>query len=171
MSLAKKLTHELKTMGLYAAFFGVWFLAAMLLKRLVLAEYAIGFFNLSAALIGALVLAKVVLVMEHVPLTRRLRGRPAYESVIARTVLYGLGVLLVLLIEKAFEVRHERGGFVASLLNVLHHEDMPHVLAAALSTTGALLVFNAQSVIRAHLGEFGLARLFLSPLPAGETSD
>jgi hypothetical protein len=171
MHTTGKLKHELTTMAVYTAFFAVWFLAAMLLKFLVLAEYEVRFFHLTAALVGALILAKVVLVMEHVPVARWLGDCPAWLIVIVRTILYGLGVLLLLLLEKAFESRHEQGGFVAALLGVLRHEDIPHVLATALSTTGALLVFNAQSVIKAHLGEFGLARLFLSPLPGGEKRD
>lgn len=171
MSTTERLVHELKTMAVYTTFFGIWFLAAMLLKSLVLAEYEVRFFHVSAALVGALVLAKVVLVMEHVPVTRWLGGRPAYVIVVARTILYGLCVLLALLLEKAFEARHDQGGFVTALVNVLDHEDIPHVLANALTATGALLIFNMQSVIKAHLGELGLAKLFLSPLPAIEKGD
>jgi hypothetical protein len=165
MSLAEKLKHELKTVGVYTTFFGAWFLVLMMLKSLVLAEYQISVFSLSTALISALILAKVVLVLEHVPLAGWLRTQPAIVVVIQRTILYGIGVLVVLFIEKAFEVRHEQGGFVASLLNVLRHEDVPHVLANTLSTTGALLVFNALTVVKRHLGEYGLARMFLAPLP------
>lgn len=165
MSVRSKLAHEVKTVGLYTAFFGAWFLVSMLFKSLVLAEYRIEVFNLSAALIGALILAKVVLVLEHVPLVISVRDRPALLLVVQRTVLYGLGVLVVLLIEKAIEVRHEQGGIVASLLSVLHHEDVPHVLANALSVTGALFVFNALSVVHRNFGEGALWRIFLKPLP------
>lgn len=86
-------------------------------------------------------------------------------DVLVRTTLYGLGILVVLLVEQAFESRHEYGGFVPSLLQVVRHEDIPHVLAAAIGVTGALLVFNAMSVIRRHFGKRGLLELFLSPLP------
>jgi len=82
-----------------------------------------------------------------------------------RTGLYGFGVLVVILVEKAFEARHEYGGFARALVQVIQHQDIPHVLAAAIGVTGALLVFNALSVVRRHLGKGGLLRLFLVPLP------
>jgi hypothetical protein len=116
-------------------------------------------------LVGALIVAKVVLVLENIPLGALTRDRPAAAHVILRTVLYGLGVLVVLLLEKAFEARHEYGGFARAVVQVIHHQDIPHVLAAAIGVTGALLVFNALFVIRRHLGKRGLLRLFLAPLP------
>ena len=110
-------------------------------------------------------MAKVVLVLEHVPLGALTRDRPALVHVAVRTGLYGLGVLVVLLLEKAFEARHEYGGFASSVAQVIRHQDIHHVLAAAIGVTGALLVFNALFVIRRHLGKRGLLRLFLAPLP------
>jgi len=137
----------------------------MLLKWLVLREYSIEFTDVSIVLVGALIVAKVVLVLENVPLNAFTRDRPAFVHVLVRTALYGLGILVVLLLEKAFESRHEFGGFVPALTQVLRHQDIPHVLAATIGVTGALLVFNAMLVIERHLGERGFFRLFLSPLP------
>lgn len=171
MSLKAKLMHEVRTVGTYTAFFGVWLLLSMLAKSLVLAEYRISAFNLSTALIGALILAKVVLVMEHVPLAGWLRQRAAWLVVVERTVLYGFGVVVVLLIEKATEVRHEQGGILNALLGVLRHKDLPHVLATALSVTGALLVFNVLTVIKRHLGDSGLLKMFMVPLPPAREGD
>jgi hypothetical protein len=86
-------------------------------------------------------------------------------DVIARTSLYGLGVLVVLLLEKAFEARHEYGSFLSASVQVVHHQDIPHVLAAAIGVTGAVLVFNASLIVRRRLGKGGLLPLFWSPLP------
>ena len=164
MSLPAKLHEEIKSVGLTTLFFAAWFSVLLVLKWLVLAEYNIGLRSMSIALVGALIVAKVVLVLEKVPLETWTRGRPALTHVAVRTGLYGLGILVVLLLEKTFEVRHEYGGFVPALAQVMRHQDIPHVLAAAIGVTGALLVFNAMFVIRRYLGKRGLLRLFLSPL-------
>ncbi|MDX2316439.1 MAG: hypothetical protein QNL90_20465 [Gammaproteobacteria bacterium] len=169
MSLPAKLRAEIKTVGVTTLFFAVWFSVLLLLKWLVLAEYNIAYYSFSIALVGALILAKVVLVLEMVPLDTWLRNRSALVHVVLRTGLYGLGVLVVLLLEKAFEMRHEHGGFGSSLVQVIRHQDIPHVLAAAIGVTGALLVFNVLMVLRRHLGDRGLLRLFLSPLPEEAT--
>lgn len=165
MSVSAKWREEIRSVGLTAAYFASWFLLMLFLKWLVLTEYRIEFRSWSLALVGALIVAKVVLVLEHVPLGALTRNRPALAHVAVRTGLYGLGVLVVLLLEKAFEARHEYGGFARAVVQVINHRDIPHVLAAAIGVTGALLVFNALLVIRRQLGKRGLLRIFLAPLP------
>jgi hypothetical protein len=165
MSFGQKLKNEIKAVALATFYFAAWIGVLVFLKKLILAEYRIEFNGLSLALVGALVLAKVVLVMEHVPLTGWTRTRPAWVEVILRTILYALGVLVVLLLEKAFEGRREHGGFGLSLIAVLQHAERIHVWANTICLAGALLGYNVLSVIRRHLGEGGLIRLFLSPMP------
>ena len=164
MGWQQKLLHELKTMGLAALFFGVWIAVFIAIKHLVLAEYRVEFSGLSKVLVGALILSKVVVVLEQVPLGAWVRARPAWVGVLLRTLLYSLGVLLVLLLEKGFEGRHEYGGFAASLRAVYEHTDINHVWSNAIVLTGALLAYNTLSVIRVHLGEGGMLRLFLIPV-------
>ena len=164
MRLPAKLRSEIQSVGLTALFFAVWFLGLLFLKWLVLADYNIEFDSFSIAFIGALIIAKVVLVLEHVPLGGLTRDRSALVHVIVRTLLYGFGVLVVLIIEKAFEARHEYGGFGRALVQVVDHPDTPHVLAAAIGVTCALLIFNAFYVIRWQLGKRELYRIFFSPL-------
>ena len=165
MSFKQKLKDEVRAIGVAALYFGCWIGALLLLKSLILAEYKIAFHGWSAVVVGALVLSKVVLILEHVSLGAWMRARPALVGVILRTVLYSLGVLVVLLLEKAFEGRHEYGGFGPSLIAVFQHADVHHVWANTICLSGALLGYNALSVVRRHLGNRGLIRLFLSPMP------
>ena len=165
MSLRQKLRNEIRAVALATLYFATWIGVLVVLKELALAEYGIEFHGLSLALVGALVLAKVVLVLEHVTLGAWIRTRPAWVDVILRTALYALGVLVVLLLEKAFEGRHEHGGFGPSLIAVFQHAEVHHVWVNTICLSGALLGYNALSVVRRHLGEGGLIRLFLSPLP------
>jgi hypothetical protein len=121
--------------------------------------------------VGALVLSKVVLVLEHVSLGAWVRARPAWVDVVLRTVLYSLGVAMVLVLEKGFEGRHEHGGFGPSLMAVFQHADVHHVWVNTICLSGALLGYNMLSVVRQHLGEGGLIRAFLSPLPEETQAD
>ena len=165
MGFRKKLINETKAMALAGFYFAAWLGVLMTLKWLILADYRIEFHGFSLMLVGVLVLAKVVLVLEHVPLGTLVQNRPALVDVIFRTALYALGVIVVLLLEKAFDGRHEYGGFGRSLRTVFHHLDIYHVWVNAICLSGALLGYNILSVIRRHLGKGGLMRLFLSPLP------
>ena len=165
MSAGTKLKKELQKLSLAMLYFGAWIGGLVALKSLVLAEYDIEFRQWSAILVGSLVLAKVVLILEHVPLGAWTRSRPAYVDVFARTLLYSLGVFVVLLLEKSFEGRQEAGGFGAALAGLFRDVDMPHVWANTICLSGALFGYNALAVVRRHLGDGGLVRIFLEPLP------
>jgi hypothetical protein len=127
MGLPAKLQHELRAVISATLFFGVWIGALMLLKTLVLDEYHIGFSGWSKAVLGALVLAKVVLILEHVPLGAWVRARPAWVDVALRTALYAAGTLLVLVIEHGLHGRREHGGFLAAVAALPGETTFPHV--------------------------------------------
>ena len=165
LTVRQKLTHELKALTVAGLYFATWIGTLLLLKELVLAEYSIAFHHLSLALIGALILSKVVLLLEHVSLGDWMRTRPAWVDVMARTLLYSVGVLVVLVLEKAFEGRREHGGFVPSLKALFAQAEIYHVWANTICLSGALFTYNILSVIRSHLGEGGIWRLFAQPLP------
>ncbi|MFG6159956.1 hypothetical protein ACGTNG_14230 [Halomonas sp. 1390] len=165
MAIRQRLIHELKAVGVTTLYFGSWLAALLALKQLILAEYHIEFSGMTKAVVGALILSKVVLVLQHVSLGNWVRCRPAWVDVVLRNALYALGVLVVLLLEKGFEGRHEHGGFVASLSALFRQVDMPHVWVNVICLTGALLGYNVLSVIRRHVGGGVLVRMFLTPLP------
>ena len=131
------------------------------------AEYQIAFHDLSVALVGALVLAKVVLVLEHVSFGAWVRTQPAWVDVVLRTALYAFGVFVLLLLEKAFEGRHEYESFSASMIAVFQQANAIHVWLNTICLSAALLSYNLLSVVRKHLGKGALLRMFLTPLPEG----
>ena len=156
------LLHEIKVVWLFTVYFGLCFALLMLLKRLVLAQYEIGFRGLGLAVLAALLVAKVVAVLEKVPLGSWVRRRPPAIDVVARTLLYILGVFLVLIVEKGFESRHEAGGFGPAVVKAFKNRDQSRVWAITIAVGGTLLVFNVMSVLRRRLGPRGLSRLFFT---------
>ena len=162
MSLGQAVRKEARVVFLTTLYFATWFALLVLLKKLILEQYQIEVTGLSLALVGALIVAKVVLVLEHVSLGEWIRRHPAAVDVAVRTLLYAIGVLIVLLLEKAFESRHEAGGFGPALLRVFEHRDMPHVWANTIVVACALLVFNVLAVLRRQLKEESLFRSFLA---------
>ena len=167
MSMAQKLKHEVKSVIVLTLYFGCWLGALVLLKYLLLAEYHIAFSGFSIALVGALVLAKVVLVLEHVSLGAWVQAQPAWVDVVLRTVLYAFGVVVLLLLEKGFEGRHEYDSFGTSLMAVFQQADAIHVWLNTLCLSAALLSYNMLSVVRKRLGKGALLQMFMTPLPKG----
>jgi hypothetical protein len=167
MSIKQKLKHEIAAVMWLTFYFGCWLGALVLLKYLLLAEHQIAFSGFSVALVGALVLAKVVLVLEYVPLGAWVHTRPAWVDVVLRTALYTFGVFVVLLLEKAFEGRHEYDSFGASLIAVFQHADISHAWLNTICLSAALLSYNMLTVVRKRLGKGALLQMFLTPLPEG----
>jgi hypothetical protein len=174
MSFQQKALDEIKSIGLLAAYFAGWISLLMLLKKLMLEDYQIQFRGISVALISALVVAKVVALMEYVPLGQWVQRRPVAVDVVLRTLLYTFGVFIVMLLEKAFEARHEAGGFGKALVTVFQHRDMPHVWAGTICIGGSVLGFMMLSALQRHFGAAELKRLFfatpLAELEAKETT-
>jgi hypothetical protein len=150
-------------MGVATLYFAIWIGALVVLKELILAEYDVDYRGLTSALVGALILAKVVLVLEHVPLGSWVRHQPAWVDVASRTVLYTVGVFIVIVLEKSFEGRHEHGGFLASMTAAFNDARLDHALANIICVAGALLSFNVITLISESLGEGGLKRIFVTP--------
>lgn len=164
--MQQRLIEEIKELTLVGLYFVLWIGTLIVLKELLLAQYGIDFSGLSLALVGALVLAKGVLLLEHVPLGKWVRTQAPWVDVILRTGLYTFGVFVVLVLEKGFDGRHAHGGFLPAITAEFEDVDIYHLWANLICLTGALLVFNVLSVIRDHLGEAGLIGLFLSPPPS-----
>jgi len=165
MHLPQKLKNEIEAVGTAALYFWCWISALLLVKKLILAEYQITVNGWSVALVGALILSKVVLVLENVSLGAWVRDRPAWVEVVLRTAMYSLGVALVLILEKGFEGRHAYGGFGSAVRHLFQQVDVHHVWANTVCLSGALLGYNVLSVIRRYLGQGGLFRILSSPLP------
>jgi len=161
----QKVLREIKSVGLITLYFASCFALMMLLKHLVLAQHEIHFRGLSIAIVAALVVGKVVAVLEKVPLGPWVRRQPAALDVVVRTLIYTLGVFVVLLLERSFKSRHEAGGFGSALVSVVQNRDSARVWATTISVGGTLLAFNLVSILRRHLGKRGLSRLFfVTPL-------
>jgi hypothetical protein len=167
----RMLAEEARSIALGTVFFAAWFLVLMALKTLVLEEYRIRFSGVAAALVGALVAAKVVALLRHVTLLGPIERGPAWLWVVARTALYTLGVLVAATLERAFETRAEHGGFGAAFAMLVDDPHWPHLLAATLGAGLAMLVYNTIEVIRRHVGGDALRRMFAAPLapPGPET--
>jgi hypothetical protein len=156
----KKLWHEIKLIARISTYFAIVFLLMMVMKKLYLKDYNIAFSGLSQALIGALIMAKVIILMNLISFGEWLKRLPTIYDVVFRTLLYTLGVVVVIVLEKAFEKRHEATGFTDAISYVFSHRDIYHVWATTIGVSISLFVYNAFSIVQIKLGEHGVSRLF-----------
>ncbi len=157
-----KLLKELKSILLVSFYFLVWFGTFMIIKVLLLSEYRIEFYGASIAIVGALIAAKAVLILEHVPLG--VNNKPAIVDILLRTFLYMAGVAIIVILEHALEARHEYGGFLNALKNLTKSEDINHVLVTVICVFWAMFFYNLGTVFRGRLGKGGLWEMMISPV-------
>jgi hypothetical protein len=167
MITKEKITSEIRTIIFTTFYFFCWFAGFFIIKVLLLKEYNIQFSGFSTVFLGALVIAKVVLLLEYVriPFTKT---KPAWVEVIIRTFLYLSGVFIILVLEKSFEARHEYGGIIEALKNLTNLANVYHIYANTICVFGALLGFNLWSVIKLTFGKGVFWKLMLSKIKETE---
>lgn len=159
-TIGERIRHEVREIGLVTLYFLAWFLLFLTLKKLLLAEYQIEVAVVGTAVVGALIVAKVVVLLEKTSFGDRFRsGRPVLH-VVWRSLAYTAVVLLVTATEHLFELYRERHALGAALEELWAHRDVHHFLALNLVVALSFLVYNTFSEIDRHLGEGGLRRLF-----------
>jgi hypothetical protein len=162
MKILKKILEEIKIILRTAAYFAIVFILMMVMKKLYLKDYDIEFTGLSQAIIGALVMAKVIILMELISLGPWVQRQPPIVDVIIRTLLYSLGVMIVVILEKAFEDRHLADSYGKAISYVLSHRDIYHVWATMIGVAGSIFVYNSFSIVQRTMGKNGLVKLFFS---------
>jgi hypothetical protein len=160
MKILKKIFHEIIVVTRTASYFALVFILMMVMKKLNLKDYNIEFSGISQAIIGALIMSKVIILMQLISLGNWIKRQPPIVDVIIRTVLYAAGVVIVMVLEKAFEHRHQAGGFGKAISYVLNSRDFYHVLATSIGVTASLFAYNAFSVVQQVMGKNGLTKLF-----------
>ncbi len=162
MKILHSIWKELKTIIRTAAYFAVVFILLMAIKTLLLKDYNIEFSGMGQALIGALILSKVIILMELIRPAKWVQRQPPVVYVVLRTLLYSAGVLFVSILEKGFEKRHEHAGFSNAVLYVIQNRDMYHVWATTIGVSASIFIYNAFFIIQKAMGPNALRKLFFS---------
>jgi hypothetical protein len=130
--LAALVAKELREAAAPFAFFFVVFLLARVTKALTLEEYHITPTGTAVAALGALIVAKAILVADALPITRRFERHPLIYPILWKTLIYYLITCVFHYIEEAIPFIRKAGGVVAGQHAMLAEVSWPHVGAAQL---------------------------------------
>ena len=101
MKILTTLKHEAREVGLVTLYFLLWFGFILTLKKLLLATYDIEFYALSSAVVGALIVGKVVVVLDKTRAGTRFDSNHSLGgAALYKTMIYSLGTALVLCVGK-----------------------------------------------------------------------
>jgi len=148
-----------------ALFFLTGFMLVLLIVKLTLAQYSIEVSTVSKAVIGALIAAKVVLILHHTSLDRSFREYPRVLSVIWRTIFYGLAFIFLAIAERVLDQRREHGGLANSMSYVAQHMEMHRVMALAVGIAMVFCVYFILLELSEYLGPGVIFRIFFRRHP------
>ena len=161
-----KLMHELRELIPVTLFFLTAFLMLALTQTLLLAEHGIRGTTFAAAAIGALVVAKVVVIADHFSWVDRFPRRPLVYNVIWKTAIYFVASFGVRYAEHFVRLWGSSDGFADANHKLFDEIVWPHFWCVQMWLLALLLVYcTLRELIRA-IGRDRLIAMFFRLPPA-----
>lgn len=160
MGMLSTVKEEAKEVGVVTLYFFFCFGGILTLKKLMLEGYQIEFYAFSTALVGALIVAKVVVLLGKTRAGTRFDAHHSLgAATLYRTMVYSACTFLVLFAEKMFHAFRESGLLGAAFMDVWEHKDLYLIFAKVLCIGLAFVGFFLYRGIDRQLGEGTLKRM------------
>jgi hypothetical protein len=141
-------------------FFFIAFHILVFLRALMLRQYGIQLSSVAGATVGALVVAKVVLIADALPFVNRFPEKPLIYNVAWKTGIYVVAALIVHYLEHLIPVWWRLGSVAAANRQLLDEVVWPHFWAIQLWLLVLLFVYcSLRELVRA-IGPREVKRLF-----------
>ena len=108
----------------------------------------------------ALVVGKVVLVVDKIRIIDRFRGAPLIQPILYKTVFYSVVVLIVRILEKVVHFAFDANGFGAAFQAAIHDFTWHRFVAVHLWIFVCFLIYVTATELDALVGDGQLRRLF-----------
>jgi hypothetical protein len=165
----QKLFLEITAYWINVLYLTILFAVFTSYRRLILAQYDIGYSNWGISLIKALVLSKVVMIGGLIPFGRGLENKPLIFSTLFKSVLFTLWVAIFALVESAIRgFLHGKG--LAGAVDHLLSDGMHEFFAKSLVVFVSFIPFFAFKELGRVLGKGKIGDLFFRKRPVAETN-
>lgn len=156
----EKLKHEIVEAIPPAIFFFVAFQVIAFAHALSQGEVGVALATFVKATIAALVVAKVVLIVDLLPIVNRYPDKPLIYNVVWKTIIYVSAALLVRILEELIPLIGEAGGVAAAFERLLDEVVWHHFWAVQISLVTLFAFYCALREIGRIVGRRELLRMF-----------
>jgi hypothetical protein len=163
MSLAQKLKKEIIEILIITGYFLFCFSVLILIKTLTLAQVNIKFYGYSAALVGALIMSKIVIILDKTRLGKVYIRQALYKNVLIKSVVYTLVLTFVLFIENLIHELLNGHHFIEALKSIHEHRDPMQFRLILIASFFSLGSYNIIIGIRDSMEKGALINLFFKP--------
>ena len=139
-------------------FLGLFHMIA-LTKAVALGDYSRSALRATTATVGALIVAKAILVVEALPISRRFASNRAMH-ILWKTLLFGTVALLFRFLEEIIELASKHGGLVAATKVMVREIVWPLFWVLALWVLGGLLLYALASELVRAVGSAKVKEIF-----------
>ena len=139
-------------------------------KAIALEEYNFTALRSLGATLGALIVAKAILVVEALPMSRCSSGSRMFQ-IIWKTLLYGLMALLFRFVEELIPYLSKHGGLVSAAKAVFGEVSWPLFTVLALWTLGGLFLYCLASELIKAVGPDKIKQILFSTRNSVQSPD
>ena len=161
----ERIKDELRDLVPPTIFFFVTFHIIVLSRALMLREYGVKVSTVAGATIGALLVAKVVLIADHLPAINRFPEKPLIYNVVWKTAIYWLGASAAHYLEHLVPRWWRTGDLATANHQLLSEVVWPHFWAIQLWLIVLLLVYCALREFVRVIGRREVKRMFFGGEP------
>ncbi len=145
------IVHELREAFVPFLFFAVLFGLGRVTKALTLEEYHVTPGGTAVAIIGALIVAKAILVAEALPVTRRFAGRPLVYAILWKVAIYWLITAAFRYLEELLPLARKYG-LAQGHERLLEEVSWPHFWAVQIWVVFALVLYCTMAELVRAIG-------------------
>jgi hypothetical protein len=159
-TLREKVKRELGELIPVIVFFFISFQLLALTQSLMLEQYGIRTKTFIAATIGALVVAKVVAIADHLPQVNRFPEMPLVYNIFWKTSIYFIASLIVRYAEHLIDFWRKTGDFLTANRRMIDEIVWPHFWGVQLWLVILILFYCAARELIRALGRKRVAAMF-----------
>jgi len=153
-------------------FFFIALMVILALLKLFISQYSIEFYAFSRAAVGALIMGKVVLLMDWAESGRRTSTYPRIAVIASKTFIYGFAVIALGMGERLFHSYRRTGDFRDAASLVIANANLDRFLGCVLLISLVVSAYLTMEEINRAMGKGALFTLFFKPpRPTPEKGD
>lgn len=167
MKLFEKLKHEFLLILPPTIFFFFAFVLLATTQNLMQREYGIPLTGYGVAVVGALIVGKVVLIVDNLPFMNQFPDKPLFYNIAWKSSIYFLATFLVRYIEHVFPLLREYGEFMEANRHLLVKVVWPHFWIIQMWLAVLFFLYCSLREVVRVIGRDEVIRIFLGKKTTG----
>ena len=147
-----------------AVYFFIAFQLLALTRALILKQYEIEISTFVAATVGALIVAKVIMIVDLLPFVNRFPDKPLVYNVIWKTAIYLITAFFIRYVEHLFYFVRKYGDIAVANSRLLDEVIWPHFWLVQIWLFVLFLMYCLLKELNRVLGRERLRSIFLGPV-------